>query len=97
MGCITANSASKSILRSALDEFYRENPDDLNIKLFYFPSYEIVNELFTNKFEEDCRHPDYSVVEFIMQTFESVYCESGMSLQEINKIFHEKRMANKHQ
>jgi hypothetical protein len=57
-GCIVANSASKSILRAAIDEFCRENEPALNERLFYFPSFEIVNELFYNKFTfDDNRHP----------------------------------------
>jgi hypothetical protein len=95
VGCVTANAASKAILRSALDEFYRDNSSDLNRKLFYFPSYEIACELFPNRFEHDFRHPRSAIVEFIMQTFEAVYCESGMSMREINRKFHDTRLANR--
>jgi hypothetical protein len=41
--CITANSASKSILRAALDEFIREGPMNEDADLFYFPAFEIIN------------------------------------------------------
>jgi len=46
VGCITANSVSKAILRAALDEMLREAGDALNRSLFYWPSYEIVTDLF---------------------------------------------------
>ena len=95
IGCLTANSASKAILRAALDEFYRDNLSEVNRKLFYFPSYEIANELFANRFEHDCRHPRSAIVEFIMQTFEALYCKSGMTIQEIGRIFREKRLENR--
>jgi hypothetical protein len=95
VGSVTANSASKSILRSALDEFFRERADAVNRQLFYFPSYEIANELFPERFEQDFRHPRLAIVDFIMQTFEGVYCEGGKSLLEINRRFHELRRADR--
>jgi len=95
VSCLTANSVSKAILRSALDEFYREHEEDLNSRLFYFPSYEIANELFPIRFLPDCRHPAYAIVDFIMQTFEVVHCRTGRSLREMNRLFHARRQANK--
>jgi len=95
VGCVTANSVSKAILRVAVDEFYREHPDELNRTLFYFPSYEIAGELFTDKFVSDCRHPGQPIVDFIMQTFEALHCETGRSLREMNRLFHERRLANR--
>jgi hypothetical protein len=76
VSCMSANSVSKSILRAALDEFYRDNWSDLNTKLFYFPSYEIVTELFFQKFKEDNRHPKDEIIEMIMKLFEYYYCDT---------------------
>ena len=74
ISCISANSASKAILRSALDEILRNSPDEFNRNIFYFPSYEIVNELFAFKYCEDGRHPRKEIIEFITSLFESTYC-----------------------
>lgn len=92
--CITANSASKAILRAALDEFYRENAELLNKRLFYFPAYEIIAELFPDKFSDDNRHPHDDIILFIMKLFEAVYCESPLNLDEVNALFQELRAKN---
>ena len=42
--------------------------------LFYFPSYEIVKELFVDPYEADNRHPTPAIVAFTMKTFERHYC-----------------------
>ena len=53
---ITANSASKAILRAAIDEVMRENENDE--KLWYFPSYEIIYDMpLPDKWAEDGWHP----------------------------------------
>ena len=51
--CITANSVSKSILRASLDEFLRDKAMENESNLFYFPSFEIISELFYEKFLDD--------------------------------------------
>jgi hypothetical protein len=79
---MTANSASKAILRAALDEFYRHNSADLNKRLFYFPSFEIVNDLFQDRFQADFRHPHTHITAFVTKLFEAVYCEAGPSMAE---------------
>jgi hypothetical protein len=84
---VTANSASKAILRAALDEFYRDNTPDLNRLLFYFPSFEIVNDLFQDKFDADFRHPHTHITSFVTQLFEAVYCEQGPSMGELDTAF----------
>jgi GSCFA family protein len=81
---ITANSASKAILRAALDEFYRDNSRDLNGILFYFPSFEIVNDLFQDKFEADFRHLQRRVIFCVLRVFEALYCEGGPTMREVN-------------
>jgi hypothetical protein len=92
--CMTANSASKAILRAALDEFYRDHTELLNKKLFYFPGYEVMAELFPNKFVDDNRHPHDEIILFIMKLFEAVYCESPITLAEVNALFQELREKN---
>jgi GSCFA family len=72
VSCITANSVSKSILRAAVDEFYRSK-DDQN--LFYFPSYELVKEYYHNAFGNDNRHVHTAIVEKIMDIFANYYCK----------------------
>jgi len=71
VSCITANCVSKSILRVAVDELVRENKEDKN--LFYFPSYEIVKEYFTDAYQEDNRHIKKEVVDTIMNKFSEYY------------------------
>lgn len=79
VSCLTANSASKSILRAALDEMIRDHEDNLNKTLFYFPSYEIVNELFSDRFQEDGRHPYQEIIDSIMAIFDAYFCESDVT------------------
>ncbi len=71
ISCLTANSVSKSILRSAVDELVREAKDD---RITYFPSFEIVKDFFVDAYELDNRHPRPDVIDFIMQTFERHFC-----------------------
>jgi hypothetical protein len=92
--CITANSASKAILRAALDEFLRDHDTDLNTRLFYFPSHEIVTDLFFSKFSLDGRHPHEDVIDMIMKLFETIYCISDHTYAEIAKRFVELRKSN---
>ena len=77
--CIVANSASKSILKAGLDEFIRDNVNDLNSNLFYFPAFEIINELLPAKFTEDGRHLHDFIVPAVMKIFEAHYCESDFT------------------
>lgn len=93
VSCLSANSVSKSILRAALDEFYRDNWKDINKKLFYFPSYEIVTELFFQKFKEDNRHPKDEIIEMIMKLFEYYYCDT--SIDNVEELYKELRNKNK--
>lgn len=73
--CLVANCVSKSILRCALDEVYRDLGG--NGDLFYFPSYEIINEAFRDPFEPDRRHVKQPIVHFIMSSFERHFCTTG--------------------
>lgn len=91
VSCLTANAVSKAILRAALDEFVRENEADLNTRLFYFPSYEFVNELFPARFRADNRHPHDVIIHAIMKTFEAVYCDNDYTLKDAEALFREVR------
>ncbi len=94
VSCITANASSKAILRAALDEFIRDNPSDVNNSLFYFPSFEIVSELFFSRFTEDNRHPHKEIIEFIVQLFEAVYCDTNMTLESLEQRLADLRRQN---
>ena len=78
VSAITANSASKAILRAALDEFLRDHQDQLGRDLFYFPSYEMVLDYFRDPFEEDNRHVTSYVAGHVIRTFAQYYCEPQM-------------------
>jgi len=93
IGCVTANSASKAILRAALDEMFRE-ADGVNSDLFYWPSYEIVSDLFFCRFGSDGRHPHKEIIDFIMQLFEAVHCKSGRTLEQVNVLYQKARQEN---
>ena len=67
VSCLTANSVSKAILRAAVDEFYRGHEADA--KLFYFPSYELVTDYFSDPYEDDNNHVKSEVTAQIMQLF----------------------------
>jgi hypothetical protein len=94
VGSLAANSVSKAILRAALDEMLREAGDALNRDLFYWPSYEIVNELFPCRFESDNRHPQPEILNFVVRLFEAVHCRSGLTLAELNAAFQQARATN---
>jgi len=72
VSCTTANSVSKAVLRSALDEFLRNHPDDPD--LHYWPSYEIVTDFFSEPYQDDNRHIKPEVVSVIMNLFTKYYC-----------------------
>nr|MBN2277215.1 GSCFA domain-containing protein [candidate division Zixibacteria bacterium] len=74
ISCTTANSVSKAILRAALDEFLRQHPDTPD--LHYWPSYEIVNNYFSDPYEDDNRHIKPEAVRVIMEMFTKYYCRS---------------------
>lgn len=78
VSAVTANSASKAIIRAALDEFLREQGDRLHRELFYFPSYEIVHDFFRDPFEEDNRHVLPSIAREVVLTFARHYCDGAM-------------------
>ncbi|HET7731215.1 MAG TPA: GSCFA domain-containing protein [Usitatibacter sp.] len=77
ISALSANSVSKAILRASLDEFLRERPAKLNRSLFYFPSYEIVQDHFRDAFEEDNRHVTPFVAAQVVKCFADNYCEAA--------------------
>jgi hypothetical protein len=93
MAALVASSASKAILRAALDEFQREHEDELNKRLFYFPAYEIVNELFYEKFF-DGRHPTPEILGVVLKLFEATYCNTDVSMDEVSALYREARAQN---
>jgi hypothetical protein len=73
--CITANSVSKAVLRVAIDETMREVGGEGH--LFYWPSYELVTDVFRSPYRPDRRHPEKAVLDYIMTLFEHTWCEAG--------------------
>jgi len=71
MSCIVANSASKAILRVALDEFLSQHAADNN--LHYFPSYELVLDCLPKPFGPDRRYVSGKAVNFVMTLFARHY------------------------
>jgi hypothetical protein len=79
VSCITANTASKAILRSAIDEFFRDASDP---RLHYWPAYEIVQEAFgAGRWDEDGHHLKRELLEYVMGLFERYYC-MGMEAEQ---------------
>jgi len=71
VSCITANSASKAILRPVLDEFFRRYEDDRN--LYYWPAYELITNYFQNPYLEDNRHVAPQILNAVMAKFAEHY------------------------
>jgi hypothetical protein len=94
VSCLTASSVSKAILRAGLDEFLRQWADDLNDRLFYFPSYEILHNAFVDPWMDDGRHPSPSIIKSILKTFEAVYCRNETSLADANEFLQKNRALN---
>ncbi|NNE82101.1 MAG: GSCFA domain-containing protein [Silicimonas sp.] len=75
VSCITANSVSKATLRVAVDEVVREVHDEGH--LFYWPSYELVTDVFRSPYRADRRHVRPVVLNYIMRLFETAWCKDG--------------------
>jgi hypothetical protein len=75
VSCITANWVSKSIMRVAIDEAYRELNDPKG--LYYWPSYEIVMDIFPDRWTPERRHIKQPILDFIMTLFETVWCRNS--------------------
>ena len=72
--CLTSNSVSKSVLRVAIDEVVRAFGHEEH--LFYWPSYEIVTDIFKSPWKPDRRHPQTRVLRYIMTLFEHHWRDS---------------------
>ncbi len=92
VSCISANSASKAIIRAALDETMRELDEDLRQDVFYFPAFEIINECFPNRFLDDGRHLHPMIVPSVMRLFEATFCDTELTLEEAEKTFSQARL-----
>ncbi len=73
--CITSNSVSKAVLRIAIDEVLREVAHEG--VLSYWPSYELVTDVFRSPYKPDRRHPEKEVLSYIMTLFEHTWCTEG--------------------
>ena len=85
VSCITANSASKALLRSAIDQLYRE-VHEVDPDFFYFPSYEVVTAGFNQPFGSDLRHPAVHVLNCNMKAFERYFCTTGLKDDELHAV-----------
>jgi hypothetical protein len=70
--CITSNAVSKAVLRVAIDETMRAERGSGDV--FYWPSYEMVTDVFRSPYRADRRHLPAPVLDFIMTQFEHVWC-----------------------
>ncbi|MGR3512441.1 MAG: GSCFA domain-containing protein [Paracoccaceae bacterium] len=75
VSCITANSVSKATLRVAVDEVVRDVRDEGH--LFYWPSYELVTDVFRSPYRSDRRHVRPVVLNYIMRLFETAWCKDS--------------------
>lgn len=89
VSCITANSASKALLRAALDEVIRDRGDD---RLFYFPAYDAITTLFPQPFNKDGRHFHDFIVPAIMRLFEASYCETDLTPEQAEASLRQARL-----
>jgi hypothetical protein len=94
VSCLTANAVSKAVIRAALDEVLRRHEDDLNKRLFYFPSMELVQQGFVDPLLADRRHPSTAVLDTVMKTFEAAYCVGEATLEDANAMFQMYRNQN---
>ncbi len=72
---VTANQASKAVLRAALDEFFSKEEIASRDRYHYFPSYELALHLFDNPFEADNRHVRPDVAQCILNAFSAAYTD----------------------
>ncbi len=82
VSCITANSVSKATLRVAVDEVVRDVRHEGH--MFYWPSYELVSDVFRSPYRADRRHVRPVVLNYIMRLFETAWCkDSGVTDTEL--------------
>lgn len=91
--CLVANSASKALLRAALDEVYRQWPH--KDFLYYWPSYELVLDVFDNRWEADRRHVKREVLDFVMTAFERAWCLGHEPTMTVDEAFAKAKRATR--
>ena len=72
---VTANEASKAVLKVALDEFFSNPLIRAKRRYYYFPSYELTFELFDHPFDTDGRHVRPEVARTMTNIFGYYYTE----------------------
>ena len=75
VSCITANSVSKATLRVAVDQVVTDVRDEGH--MFYWPSYELVADVFCSPYKSDRRHVRPVVLNYIMRLFETACCKDS--------------------
>jgi hypothetical protein len=85
--CITSNAVSKAVLRVAMDEALRHHRGAGH--LHYWPSYELVTDVFGSPFKADRRHLPRAVLDFIMNLFERTWCapEAAAELDPLDEAY----------
>jgi hypothetical protein len=78
VSAITANNASKAVVRAALDEFLRNHADDAQTSLYYFPGYELATEYFIDPFDHDNQHVSPTVAAGVVRYFVEHYCSADL-------------------
>ncbi|MDQ6929850.1 MAG: GSCFA domain-containing protein [Candidatus Eremiobacteraeota bacterium] len=87
---VTANVASKAILKSAMDEFFSNAEICNRSRYYYFPSYELAFHLFANPFGADNRHVRPEVARTILHLFSELYTDLSLSAaapQSTDRVF----------
>jgi hypothetical protein len=87
---LAASTSSKSMLRSALDEFFRVvAPRDPNFH--YFPSYDIARYAFPQPLTPDHRRLQPQIVDFITLLFEHYYAVPRIGHDALRSMFRSAR------
>jgi hypothetical protein len=77
VSCLSASQVTKATLRVAVDEFFREANGHTRDDLWYFPSFDLVKEVYGrlpgNPFDADNRHINMDTQTRIMRVFEKYY------------------------
>lgn len=66
---IAASCHSKSVLRIAVNQFVKQNPDCV----YYFPAFEVVSYCVANPWDADHRHVSRETVQSVMSLFEQTF------------------------
>lgn len=95
MSCLVANHTSKANLKSALDQFLAERQAAGDSRIYYFPSYEIITELFPHAYKFDSRHIHQNIIDFMMKLFDHYYLDpTNVSADDLRELFIQTRWQN---